>query len=402
MKNLFKLFVLGLFFFVVFADFGFAVDRSVRETPVVGVVRDNGASVVNISTESVVFLRESPFYGGYGSDFDLFFDSFFGRSRTHTLKLNSVGSGVVIDKSGLVVTNSHVINMASNIFVILNDGTKLEAEVVFEDRANDLAIVRVGSDVLLKEVKFADQDDIMIGETAVAIGNPLGFENSVTVGIVSGKNREFYAARGNPMMEGLLQTDAPINPGNSGGALFNLAGELIGINVAVVQNSQSIGFAIPVDKVISLKDEYGHRKDIKLRDKKLKSETKRQPLQRRIQQRPLNIFDEMEGFFDGRFGVDGFMGVPDLVFDESANEYTISLDLEGIDKDSIDINANKYQLRVSGKHSEKIERKEQGTVFKSESFGRFVKTVPLPEDADTANMSTKLEQDKLVIKIPKK
>ena len=106
----------------------------VRETPVVKVVRDNREAVVNISTERIIYLRESPFWGNYDNEFDLLFESFFRMQRPlHTLKLKSVGSGVIIDKSGVIVTNAHVINMASNIYVILNDGTSVEGEVMYAD-----------------------------------------------------------------------------------------------------------------------------------------------------------------------------------------------------------------------------------------------------------------------------
>ncbi len=221
-----------------------------RETPVVKVVRENAAAVVNISTEHIILLRENPAWGNYGSEFDFLFDQFFGlHQRTRALKLNSVGSGVVVDSNGIIVTNAHVVHMASNIFVVLNDGTSAAGKVVYENPRADLALIRVDPPKPLKAVSLGQDDDVMIGETVVAIGNPLGLENSVSAGVISGKDREVYSSRDEKVSEGLIQTDAPINPGNSGGALFNLAGELIGINVAVVQNSQSIGFAIPVKKV---------------------------------------------------------------------------------------------------------------------------------------------------------
>lgn len=223
-----------------------------RETPVVKIVREWSPSVVNISTETIVYLRNNPYWAGYGNQFDNFFQDYY---RTiGTLKQNSLGSGVVVSKDGLIVTNAHVIHMASKIFVTLKGERAVEASVIGVDNANDLALIKINPSHPLKPVKFAD--DIIIGETAVTIGNPLGLQNSVSAGIISGTNRTSFLPQTSHVFTNLVQTDASINPGSSGGALLNLEGKLIGINVAVVQNAQNIGFAIVADKVKNMLREY--------------------------------------------------------------------------------------------------------------------------------------------------
>jgi len=229
--------------------------QNVRETPVVQVVRDFGPAVVNIGTERIILLRGRPQWGDYGSAFDAFFED-FQRTIVSAFKTHSVGSGVVVRADGLVVTNAHVVHMTSKVFVILKDGTALEADVAGESLPDDLALVTLRVPQPLQAVKLAEPQDVLIGETVVAIGNPYGLENSVTVGVVSGKNRNFSAGDGGPSFTELIQTDAPINPGNSGGALLNLDGELVGINLAVVKEAQNIGFAIPSSKVRAMLESF--------------------------------------------------------------------------------------------------------------------------------------------------
>src|SRR3989338_1030890 len=268
-----KTVILSILFLVALFFYSMAVAQETppnpRETPVVKVVRENAEAVVNISTEHIILLRENPMWGHYGSEFDFWFDQFFGQpGRTRALKLKSVGSGVIVDKEGMIITNAHVVHMASNIFVILSDGTSVQGKVVYENPADDLAIIKIDSPKPLKVVKLGREDDILIGETVVAIGNPLGLENSVTVGIISGKEREIYSSRGEKVSDELIQIDATINPGNSGGALLNLNGELVGINVAVVQNSQSIGFAVPVKKIKQALEAHAHNKPFVLKQRR--------------------------------------------------------------------------------------------------------------------------------------
>ena len=162
-----------------------------------------------------------------------------------------LGSGVIIDEEGYIVTNEHVVSRASKIKVRLSDGKDFEATMISSDPVSDIAVLKINSPTPLPYVKMGTSKDLMIGETVVALGNPFGLENSVTTGVVSAKNRTvtFNTEYGEIKYDGLIQTDALINPGNSGGPLVNIDGELIGINAAIVNQAQGIGFAIPVDKV---------------------------------------------------------------------------------------------------------------------------------------------------------
>ncbi len=223
---------------------------SSRRTPVVNVVRGFAPSVVNIQTEQVLDLRLHPDWGRYGEELDAFFRDYFGNYYSGgTVTLQSLGSGVILNSSGIIVTNAHVVQRATSIYVVLSDGTTLESELAGLSTEDDLAIIRVRLPHPVREMNYAAIEDVMIGETVIAIGNPLGLENSVTTGVISGIDRSFSSPQCGYECSGLLQTDASINPGNSGGALFNLDGELLGINLAVVQGAQNIGFAIPVSRV---------------------------------------------------------------------------------------------------------------------------------------------------------
>ena len=230
-----------------------------RESPVVEVVRDRGPNVVNIGTEKIVLLRQQPFWQGYGHQYDAFFQNFFGSQVLGQVKVKSIGSGVILDPSGLIVTNAHVVNMASRVYVTLSDGVSVEAKVLGVDQPDDLALLKIEPPLPLKEMKLIDARDVLVGETVVAIGNPLGLENSVSVGVVSGKKRVFTNQQMGIVMNDLIQTDAAINAGNSGGALMTLDGELVGVNLAVAQNAVNIGFAIPADKIKALVAQYHAR-----------------------------------------------------------------------------------------------------------------------------------------------
>ena len=226
-----------------------------RLTPAVRVVEKYSPLVVNIRTETVVDLKEDPEWGKYGEQLDLFLKEYFGEDYSDgTIKYKSIGSGVIVSNEGVVITNAHVVQKAKNIFVVFKDATVREAEVVALDPDDDLAVVKTTLSHPVHEVRFADSNDVRIGETVIAIGNPFGLENSVTVGVISGKDRTFSSPNCGYECRELLQTDASINPGNSGGALLNLNGELVGINLAVVQNAQNIGFAVPANKVVKLLD----------------------------------------------------------------------------------------------------------------------------------------------------
>lgn len=222
-----------------------------RRTPIVVAVEKVGPAVANISTERLISQRHAdPFFGSRSELFDQFFNDFFGQTQKQMVE-RPLGSGVIIDEDGYIVTNEHVVSRASKIKVRLSDGKDFEATIISSDPISDLAVLKINSPTPLPFVKMGTSKDLMIGETVVALGNPFGLENSITTGVLSAKNRTltFNSEYGDIKYDGLIQTDALINPGNSGGPLINIDGELIGINAAIVNQAQGIGFAIPVDKV---------------------------------------------------------------------------------------------------------------------------------------------------------
>src|SRR4051812_36080991 len=175
-----------------------------------------------------------------GSPFEEFFEEFFKNRRGQgepkgggPRRVNSLGSGFVIDSQGLIVTNNHVIAEADEITAIFNDGSKLKAELIGKDSKTDLALLRVKPDKPLKAVKFGNSDKLRLGEWVIAIGNPFSLGGSVTAGIVSARNRDINSGP----YDNYIQTDAAINRGNSGGPLFNLEGEVIGVNTAIISPS---------------------------------------------------------------------------------------------------------------------------------------------------------------------
>ena len=164
------------------------------------------------------------------------------------------GSGVIVRADGLVLTNNHVIQDAQEITVTLLSGQTLRGRVLGADRFSDIAVVKVESPRLLPAVAFGSSNALQVGQMAIAIGNPFGLGSTVTVGVVSALNRSIQASP-DFTVENLVQTDAAINPGNSGGALLDSAGRLIGINTAIVQGAQGIGFAIPIDHASLIMDQ---------------------------------------------------------------------------------------------------------------------------------------------------
>ena len=218
-----------------------------RQTPVVKAVQQTSPAVVNISSEYEVASRNLPF-SAFGMDpfFDSFFKDFFDQGSEHRRKRTSLGSGVIIDGSrGLILTNTHVIEKTAKIKVALNDEREFEAKIVGADPDTDLAVLRIDTQKPLPAVAMGNSDDLMIGETVIAIGNPFGFSNTVTTGVVSAVNRSIRT--GDRVYHDFIQTDASINPGNSGGPLLNINGDLIGINTAIYAKAQGIGFAIPIN-----------------------------------------------------------------------------------------------------------------------------------------------------------
>jgi len=244
-----RLLVIGLLIVAAAATGLEAAERFPRRNAIVIAVEKAGPGVVNISTEQIIVRRSSPFFAFRDPFFEDAFREFFGRfARPRQFRTHSLGSGAIIDPEGYVVTNEHVVRKASKIHLTLSDGTKCDGRLVSADPDSDLALVKVDADKPLPVVPMGRSNDLMVGETVIALGNPFGLESTVTVGVLSAKNRSVML-RGQEAYAGLMQTDAAINPGNSGGALVNIHGELIGINVAIHAEAEGIGFAIPVDKV---------------------------------------------------------------------------------------------------------------------------------------------------------
>jgi serine protease Do len=187
-----------------------------------------------------------PFRDFFGEDF---FERFFGEQLQRQRR--SLGSGVIVDKRGYILTNNHVIEQADQIEVRLSDKRKFSATVIGKDPKTDLAVIRIDAPEDLPVAKLGDSDKIRIGEWAIAIGNPFGLDQTVTVGVISAVGRSDV---GITTYEDFIQTDASINPGNSGGPLLNLNGEVIGINTAIVATGQGIGFAIPITMARAIKD----------------------------------------------------------------------------------------------------------------------------------------------------
>jgi serine protease Do len=210
-------------------------------------------AVVNISTSQKVETRNAPMPQlPNDPQLDELFRDFFNRRGQGDpqnrdrgpRRVNSLGSGFIIDASGIVVTNNHVISEADEVTVILNDGSRLKAEIIGKDQKTDIALLRVKPDKPLKAVKFGDSEKLRLGEWVIAIGNPFSLGGSVTAGIVSARNRDINSGP----YDNYIQTDAAINRGNSGGPLFNLDGEVVGINTAIISpsgGSIGIGFSVP-------------------------------------------------------------------------------------------------------------------------------------------------------------
>jgi len=219
-------------------------------------------SVVNISTTQTIKTTSNPFPFQFppGSPFEDMFKEF---NRPTERKATALGSGFIIDKKGIVVTNNHVIQGAEDIFVSVNGSVEYKAKVIGKDPYMDLAVLQIESDEKFVPVSFGDSDKARVGDWVIAIGNPFGFGGTVTSGIISSRNRDIGLTR----YDDFIQTDASINQGNSGGPLFDLNGKVIGINTAIIapgaSGSIGIGFAIPANpakKVIGQLIKFGETK----------------------------------------------------------------------------------------------------------------------------------------------
>ncbi|MDB9466375.1 trypsin-like peptidase domain-containing protein [Dolichospermum circinale CS-1225] len=204
-----------------------------------------GAAVVRIDTERTITRRNDPFME------DPFFRRFFGDSfpqQSPTEQLRGLGSGFIIDKSGVILTNAHVVDKADKVTVRLKDGRTFEGKVRGIDEVTDLAVVKINAGNDLPVAPLGSSRNVQVGDWAIAVGNPLGFDNTVTLGIVSTLKRSSAQVGISDKRLDFIQTDAAINPGNSGGPLLNGLGEVIGINTAIRADAMGIGFAIPIDK----------------------------------------------------------------------------------------------------------------------------------------------------------
>jgi serine protease Do len=221
-------------------------------------------AVVNISTSQKVETRNAPMPQlPNDPQLDELFRDFFNRRggqadpqnrERSPRRVNSLGSGFIIDASGIVVTNYHVISEADEVTVILNDGSRLKADIIGKDQKTDIALLRVKPDKPLRAVKFGDSDRLRLGEWVIAIGNPSSLGGTVTAGIVSARNRDINSGP----YDNYIQTDAAINRGNSGGPLFNLDGEVVGVNTAIISpsgGSIGIGFAVPSKTAVPVIDQ---------------------------------------------------------------------------------------------------------------------------------------------------
>ena len=215
-----------------------------RRTPIVKAVERVGASVVNINTEEVAPAVRNPFRDSRNPFFDHFFKEFF-PSRDNNRR--SLGSGVIIHPEGYILTNEHVVSKATIIKVTLIDKREFDARLVGADIKSDLAVIKIETNENLPHISLGRSDDLMIGETVIAIGNPFGLQHTVTTGIISALHRSIKGGE-NRVYRGFIQLDASINPGNSGGPLLNIEGSLIGINTAIFKQAEGIGFAIPINK----------------------------------------------------------------------------------------------------------------------------------------------------------
>jgi S1-C subfamily serine protease len=219
---------------------------------VAAAVNQVGPAVVRLDTERVVATRTpDPFFD------DPFFRRFFGEDmfpRTpQEYRQRGEGSGFIIDRNGMILTNAHVVSGADTVTVTLKDGRTFKGEVRGIDEPSDLAVVKINGQNL-PVASLGNSSDVQVGDWAIAVGNPLGLDNTVTLGIVSTLNRSSAQVGIPDKRLDFIQTDAAINPGNSGGPLLNQQGEVIGINTAIRAGAQGIGFAIPIDKAKAIKD----------------------------------------------------------------------------------------------------------------------------------------------------
>jgi serine protease Do len=210
-------------------------DWSLRQTPVVEAVKRVRAAVVNIHSERTVSAQMTR-------------EELLALAPSQN-RINGMGTGIIIDPRGYIITNQHVVDEVSKINVRLSDGTTAPATILARDSETDLALLKIDGNRQLPVMPLGTASDLMVGETVIAIGNAYGYENTVTLGVVSALGRDVILNK-DVSYKSLIQTCASINPGNSGGPLINIYGDLVGVNVAIRAGAQGIGFAIPVDTMI--------------------------------------------------------------------------------------------------------------------------------------------------------
>lgn len=237
-----------------------------RANAVTSAVKITESSVVSINVIKTQIVRrntnpfDNPFFG--------FFDY-----RPYRREVQSIGSGFIYNEDGYIITNSHVVEGATQIKVILNDGSHFDADIAGMDSVLDIAVLKIDNSNIKPAIKLGQTQDLLLGETVIAIGNPYGFlikdsKPSVSVGVISAVNRNFSPDSGGKIYQGMIQTDAAINPGNSGGPLINILGEAIGMNTFIFSESGGsigVGFAIPIERVKIIAEEiirYGRRRQI--------------------------------------------------------------------------------------------------------------------------------------------
>ena len=223
----------------------------VTSNPIAAIVKEVGPAVVRIDSSRTVKNPQAEMFN------DPFFRNFFGSQGPQmpdTQVQRGMGSGFIINNNGTILTNAHVVAGAEKVTVTLKDGRTFEGRVMGRDSVTDVAVVKVDAQNL-PIVKVGDSQALQPGETAIAIGNPLGLDNTVTEGIISATGRSSGQVGIPDQRVNFIQTDAAINPGNSGGPLLNQRGEVIGINTAIIQGAQGLGFAIPIDTAQRISDQ---------------------------------------------------------------------------------------------------------------------------------------------------
>lgn len=217
-------------------------------------IAKTGPAVVRIDTQRTITRRADPFLEDPMLR-DFFGDQFQGQAPRQRQQISGLGSGFIIDKSGIVLTNAHVVDRADRVTVTLKDGREFSGKVLGTDEVTDLAVVKVDSQgANLPVASLGDSSQLAVGDWAIAVGNPIGLNNTVTLGIISTLERSSAQVGISDKRINFLQTDAAINPGNSGGPLLNEQGQVIGINTAIRADATGIGFAIPINKVKAIKD----------------------------------------------------------------------------------------------------------------------------------------------------